>query len=201
LLALVLGLAGVLLVIVQATSRTGLMPYGPGEGWKWVAGTVGLFTWAAMLFFSGKAISSRNRFILFGVAPVLLFFAAQFIVPAKILQKRSPGVFLQSHSQRVATDGILVTDDQLVYAVCWYYRRQDARLIYKGGEVEYGLKYTDSRDRYLDRNEFNALAMKNPGRGSVTLLTTRERYEEEYRTWMAVPTYEITDGVFLLAQF
>lgn len=200
-LALLLVLAAFLLVIAQVGSLRGFRHYGPGEDWKWVVGAVGLLTWAAMLFFSGKGIASGKRLLLYGAAPVLLFFAGQFIVPDQVLRKKSPGAFLLEHSGKVGPESILVTDDQLVYAVCWYYGRQDARLIYKGGEVEYGLKYADSKDRFLDRDQFMKLIEKNPARRPVTLITARERYEEEYRTWTAAPAYEITDGVFLLAQF
>jgi 4-amino-4-deoxy-L-arabinose transferase len=200
-LALVMGLAGILLVIVQAASIPGRTPYGPGEGWKWVVGAVCLLTGAAMHYFSGRLISSRNRLLLFGMATVLLLFASQFIVPAKILQKEAPGTFLQAHSHRVGPDGILVTDDQMVYAVCWHYRRADALLVYAGGEVAYGLKYADSRDCYLDRDRFMRFLDSRPGKGPVSLITTKNRYYEDYRKWLPAPKYEVTDGVFLLAQF
>lgn len=197
---LVVSLAGLLLVILQVGGPTRFTPYGPGETWKWVVATVGLWTWAAMLFLSGKACASRIRLILFGMAPVLLFLAAQFIVPAKILQKRAPGGFLQAHSQRVAPDGILVTDDQLVYAVCWYYVRADALLVYSWGEVAYGLKYADSGGIFLEPEHFLKLLDSRPGKGPITLITTKDRYED-CRRWLPHPTYKASDGNFLLAQF
>jgi 4-amino-4-deoxy-L-arabinose transferase len=198
---LAVSLAGLLLVILKVGGPTHFTPYGPGETWKWVVAAVGLATWAIMLFLSGKACASRIRLILFGMAPVFLFLVAQFIVPAKILQKRAPGGFLQAHSQRVVPDGILVTDDQLVYAVCWYYKREDARLMCWGGEVEYGLKYPDSRDRYLDRDRLRDLLERSLGKNSVTLITTRERYEGEYKQWLPAPAFKVMNGAFLLAQY
>jgi hypothetical protein len=159
-----------------------------------------MLTGAAMHYVSAKAGSSRNRLLLFGMAPVLLLFASQFIVPERILQKEDPEAFLQAHAERVGPDGILVTDDQMVYAVCWYYRRADALLVYSGGEVSYGLKYADSRGMFYEPERFLKFLDSRPGNTPVSLITTRDRYQD-YRKWLPEPANMFSDGAFLLAQF
>ena len=79
------------------------------------------------------------------------------------LQHKTPGKFLLQYSKLVHPDTILVADEDLTGSVCWFYKRNDVYLIAGGGELMYGLRYTDSKDRLLTLYRFNTLVKRYPG--------------------------------------
>jgi 4-amino-4-deoxy-L-arabinose transferase len=51
-----------------------------------------------------------------------------------------------------------------VRAVCWFFKRNDVYLLAGTGELMYGLKYNDSKDRFLTVDRFSTLIKGYPGR-------------------------------------
>jgi hypothetical protein len=64
----------------------------------------------------------------------------------------------------VRPDTILVSDENQVRAVCWFYNRNDVYVLGAAGELMYGFTYKDSKGRLLTIDGFNTLVKKNPGR-------------------------------------
>jgi 4-amino-4-deoxy-L-arabinose transferase len=75
----------------------------------------------------------------------------------------------------VHPDTILVSDEDQVRAVCWFYKRNDVYLLGGGGELMYGLSYKDSKNRLLTIDGFNKLVKRYPGR--IVAVFNFQRYQ------------------------
>jgi hypothetical protein len=64
----------------------------------------------------------------------------------------------------------LVSDDDLLRAVCWFYRPSDVCLIGDPGELGYGIDHDGLKNRLLDLKAFKKLAFENLGPGRVRLI-------------------------------
>ena len=196
----VIGIFTVLLIVNQVTGFSGFRIYGQTEIWKFLFGVAGLLTWSLFLLLAGKAQGLQKKLVLYSCAPLLLMFSAHFIIPDQSKEAKAPGEFLLRHSDKVQTDTILVTDD-LVRAVCWFYKRDDVYMFRELGEHAYGLRFDNLiRRRFLTIDQFLKLAKKYSGKRRVTLITDTEHYAK-YRHLLQKPVFEDVDCGFVFVQF
>jgi 4-amino-4-deoxy-L-arabinose transferase len=175
-LALVVGMLAVALLVVQATGFHGLKPY--VHNWKWALAAAGLSAWAGLLLISAREPGRKKRIILYGAGPALLMFITPFSIPDHTIEHKAPGQFLLAHAREIRPDTILVSSDDPVRAVCWFYKRDDVYLLEQAGELSYGLEYADSRHRRLEPDQFWELVRKNRGTGRVVLVLKARLYRE-----------------------
>lgn len=198
-LAVVVGVSAVVLVLSQVTDFLGLRVYSSGETWKWIIGTSGLLLWILLLICAVKSTDFMKKLILYSAAPMLFMLSAHFIMPNQALDRKAPGAFLIYNSNRVSPDNVLVTDG-LVRAVCWFYKRNDVYILNGAGELDYGLKYDDSRHRLLNVGQFKKLITGNQGKKGVILIAETKDYVR-YRPMLPKPVYEDISGRFAFVQF
>jgi len=157
-------IAGITIVIV-GTQGLGFKSFKPYfQDWKWLLSLAGLVTFACILFIACRKTEYQKKIVLYAVSPIFVIFSIPFIMPSAVLQNKTPGVMLLQCSSLVRPDTILVSDEDQVRAVCWFYKRNDVYLLAGAGELMYGLKYNDSKDRLLTVDRFNTLVKKYPGR-------------------------------------
>ena len=200
-LALVVTIIAVTLLVLQLVGFDGLRLY--SENWKWVLAIAGLLFWAVFLLLSARESEHPPRkILLYTAAPVLLMFLAPFILPDVAIERTAPGEFLLDHSHRIQPDTILVTDEDPVGAVCWYYKRNNIYLLGGAGELAHGLSYKDSKHRFLSVDQFNALVSEHRGTGRVTLIAKAGRYKDR-KAKLPKPIFEDANGNdgFVFAQF
>jgi 4-amino-4-deoxy-L-arabinose transferase len=160
LLLLIAGIA-IVLIVVQSIGVKGFKPY--FHSWKWVLSVIGLATFAYPLLVACRETEYRKKIVFYAVSPIFVIISATLVTPEVALQNKAPERILLQHSNLVRPGTILVADEDLVGAVCWFYKRNDVYLLAGGGELMYGLKYNDSKDRLLTLHNFNTLVKKNPG--------------------------------------
>ena len=197
--AMVCGL-GITLVLIHLTDLRIFSVYDPAETWKWVLLVIGLLTWGLLLGCAGGSQNSPRKIVLFTAAPLLFMLIAPSVMPDQLKEKRAPAAFLLRHLDRIKPDTILVSDDDPVRAVCWFYKRCNVFLIENGGELGYGLGYGDSKHRLLSIRQFKDLARKTADKGNVILIMKAKRYAE-YHHLIPKPLFEDIDGRFAFVQF
>lgn len=163
--------------------------------WKWGIAAAGLFLWAMLC---RAAISCRDihkRLLLYCVGPILFMFSWPLLIPAALKARKAPGAFLLSNSARVSHESVVVAENGLTAAVCWYQGRSNVYILGSRGEYEYGLNYAESRCRSLGIEQLKNMIAQQGEAGSVVLITQARHYAE-YREGLPDPSYENThDGL------
>ncbi len=200
LLAVVTGGAAVVLVFSQFTNFVDSRIYADSEASKIFILGGGLLVWSVLLFFAVRAKTVRVAVTLFSIAPVLLMFGTHFMFPVEFEGKKMPGRFLESHSDRIDSETIIVSEAELAVAACYYYKRTDVYL-YKGrGELAWGLDYEDAAGRLLSTDALKNLFDTHHGTRRLVLIVRRGHYEE-YREMLPDPVFEDTFGRFTFVEF
>lgn len=199
-LILVILILAVALVVVEITGFHGFRPY--VQTWKWVLVVSGILFWALLVVSSIRESKYRKKIVLYAAAPIFFMFIAHFIVPDLTIDHKAPGEFLLSHSHRIRPDTILVSGEEPVRAVCWFYRRSDVYLLEGAGELRYGVHFEDSRHRLLNLDQLRKLILKNRGTGRVTLIAKSGKYEN-WKQDLPEPVFADINGSrnFVFVQF
>jgi 4-amino-4-deoxy-L-arabinose transferase len=189
------------LVINRFAEFEGFKAYGAGESWKWIVSTAGLGIW---IFFIAKAVkqtSPEKKLVLFCAAPLIFMFSAHFIFPDLIRMRKSPGDFLLRHVPHISPDTAIIScDDDLVPAICWFYKRNDIIILNTPGELGYGLKYDDAGQRLFNTEDFSAFIKNNFGKKHIVFISETEDYEK-YRALIPEPECKDSNGWFVFACF
>ena len=180
--------------LVAAAELVPRMPvlYAPDRGAAWIVAVVG-FTACGGL--AAAAIRTRRpvpALVAFALAAGVLFVAIPFAFPDSVVTARSADPFLRLHRATVPRESILVADIDRVAPVCWFFGRDDVFVLERSGELGYGLGYSDAAARFLRVADLRSLIDENRGRRPVTMITTREHYDE-YRRGLPDPAVVESD--------
>lgn len=199
--AVVTGGAAVVLVASQTTDLFEFAAYSRPETWKWVVAAAGLLIWSSACFLSAMGSGSKKKLALYAIAPLMLLFSVHFILPDQVMEERAPGGLLSRNRDMVNAETMVVSDEYLVHAVCWFYRRDNIYLLEKGGELRYGLDRDESSpSRLLSIKELREIINRNSGKNRIILITEEKRY----RQWMSLlpkPEFEDIDNGFVFLRF
>jgi len=190
-LALLAVVVAVALIGVQIMGFKGFKPY--DQTWKWGLGAFGFMVFAFLVISAVRASNNKESLILVGCAPLIVLFGSNFIMPDLTLEHKAPGAFLMKNVHKIRPDTVLVSDDDPMGAVCWFYKRDDVYLIEGGGEVSYGLNYEDAKYRQLDLKQFKNLVSQHSEIGSVVLIAKSRKYRR-WRQSLPEPLYEDSSG-------
>jgi 4-amino-4-deoxy-L-arabinose transferase len=122
----------------------------------------------SLLFFvllSAEAVKSRDsikKIWRVALAPLLLFVSVHFLIPDLTTEIKMPWEFLQRYVSEVNRDTVIITDEDLVGAVCWYLKRNDVYILGGAGELDYGFDYEDT-GRHVDTAAAVRLIAGNAG--------------------------------------
>ncbi len=174
---------------VQWLGLGGIDPY--SRLWKALL-AVSCFLFAILCcFFAFKSDRGSRRLILFGLAPLLLYATAPFIIPGPLVASKSPGPLLAHYRGEVTAHDLVISDEETITAVCWYLHRSDVYVLGKPDELRYGLAYPDAAGRSLDMASAVALIHRNPGR---VVLIARGKRMAKWRDRLPKPVYMEADG-------
>jgi 4-amino-4-deoxy-L-arabinose transferase len=183
------GLILLALIYLQVFGYDGFRVY--GRSWRTLLAVSGLVLYVLMCFWAFKSRRGGDKAILFGLAPVLLFFAAPFITPDRAIEKKAPEALLERHRQGIAQDDFILSDEDTVTAVCWYLKRSDVYVLGYAGELEYGLAYEDAAARRLDMKSAVHLIESNPGK---IVLVARAKNIREWQDQLPKPLSQDDNG-------
>jgi len=194
-------LGGAFLLFSGSLTNEEMRIYGKDEGMKWLLGSLGAFLWGLLAIGSARMKDYRKTLGVYCGAILIFFFIANFAVPDKDIDCRAPGRLLELNLSRVTPDAILVSNDNVVRAVCWFFKRDDVKLLEPVGELTYGLDHDDTKPgRLLSLDRLNAMIRENAGKRPVILVLIKEHYKS-YADRLPPPVFMDTDNHFVFAEF
>lgn len=144
--------------------------------WKWLMAANVL---AVMVLFFITAIRSRQgsrKILLFGLAPVLFLFLANFIMPDLTLETKAPVLLLKRHEKDVTPNSVIFAGEKSLLAACWYYKRNDIYIVEAAGELKFGLEFDQSSPRLIDVAQVSRFIAEHPGKS--VLIASVKNYEK-----------------------
>ena len=176
--------------------------YGKHETWKAAVAVTGLLGYAFILivFCTRDAEDFGKQILYFAAGPAVFMFCAHFSAPDRFIEEKAPAEFLERHRDRINSEDILVSDNYLASAVCWAYKRNDVFVVGRAGELEYGLRYDDSKHRLLNLDRLSEPITAVSCNTRITLITLASRYVE-YRHLLPKPVFEDINDNFAFAEF
>ena len=174
---------------VQFFGYHGFRPY--SQPWKAVMAVNAL---VFMILSCGWAFRSRERIkkmIYFGLSPFLLFLTVHFVLPDRPVKEKTPGILLERYSQGIAHDTTIISDVDAIGAVCWYLKRSDVYVLWRAGELTYGLAYEDAAGRILDTQ--SAVRRIDSNRGKTVLVAQVKRVKR-WQDKLPKPIYHDDSG-------
>jgi len=189
---------GILVLIHTALPRLSI--YDNKETGKWIFLTIGLLFYAVFLLLASRNTNYRIKIFLCCIGPICLMFSAHFSTPDRLKAGKMPGEFLASHSEKISPDTIIISDNYLTPAVCWFYQRDDVYMLDRTGEFTYGFSYDDAASRPIATDELADFIKRNFLGKAVVLITREERYES-YHKVLPVPANEVREYDFVMAEF
>jgi 4-amino-4-deoxy-L-arabinose transferase len=178
--------AGVTLALSQLVPRIPMRLYAPEEGSIWIVPVAGLIACSALAAAAIRTRTPGRALATFALAPVLLCASIPFVMPQVVVSARSADSFLREHRSVVPPGSLLVADVDRVAPTCWFFRRSDVSVLERRGELDYGLDYDDAASRYLRVPDLRRLIDENRGQRPITVVTTKEHYDE-YRRGLPDP--------------
>lgn len=162
----------------------------------------------------GVAYKLKNgrRIYFFVVASCLPLLMSNFLLPQELQRSKAPGAFLLKFKDRVDEKSILVSHDDPLREICWYYKRDDVYIFVAPGELRYGTSYVDTKDRVImdhaaeppaGMNEFSLFVQLWNRKKRTVILVVPEFIYTIYRELNAIPEPDRmeSDGKFVFAEF
>ncbi len=175
--------------------------FGADEPWKGIAAVAGFFIWSGFSFWAAIARKPWKKLWLYGSACVVLLAGSACILPRHVFMERAPGPLLMENANRVKPRSLLVTDEYLVHAVCWFYKRTDVYLLEKSGELGYGIRHQASQpSRLLTLKALEMRIKDRPQNQNVVLVMEEERYDR-YGELLPPPAFLDRKDGFVLAEY
>ena len=200
-LAILSCLGGLFFLFSWFSSFEAIRIYDTGEGGKLLLGSLGVFLWAFLIICSTRMKDYPKKLIFYCAAFLTLFFIANFAVPSIALDSRTPGKLLNRNLSRVTPDTILVSNDNVLRAVCWFFKRDDVKLLEGVGELAYGLKHDDSKPgKFLNFDALKKMMKENKGKRPVILVLIKNHYDS-YKDQLPAPIFTDTDNHFVFAVY
>lgn len=146
--AAVLALIALLLLLIQI-GLVGKPVWYENESWKWIMLAAAFFAASVIFVFSLRQQTTGRRLTLQAMSVVGLMFVLAFALPQRTAESKMPGEFLLEHAGKVTPDTILLSDDIMIHAVNWFYKRTDVYMT-GAGESKHGLSFEDSSHRLIE---------------------------------------------------
>jgi len=147
LMAVVFIVIALALLSVQ-TGIVGKLVWNENESWKWISLVLAFMAGAVLFVLSARDQLPSRRLILQALSVSVLMLVLTVALPQRTAESKMPGDFLLEHADKIKPDTILISDDIMIHAVNWYYRRSDVYMS-AAGESKYGLSFEDSSHRLL----------------------------------------------------
>lgn len=168
LIAGVFAIIALLLVLIQ-NDIIGKPVWYENENWKWITLALCFLSGAFLQLLSVKGLPASRRLSLHAMSIVGVMLALTIVLPQRTVESKMPGEFLLQHSDKITADTILFSDDIMIHAVNWYYRRTDVYMT-SAGESEHGLSFADSSHRLVEGENLKRFIADNLNRKKMVIV-------------------------------
>jgi 4-amino-4-deoxy-L-arabinose transferase len=145
---------------------------------QWLPALIGLAAFTLLPLLASQIQNINKKVILFGLSPVILLCLAPFLIPDQTNERKSPGALLLEHKNEISADTIILSDETVLRAACWYLKRSDIFLVQDAGETTYGLGYPEAKGRLLSLTMLKNTIHAHQGK---IILVAKAR---TYRQWI-----------------
>lgn len=190
------------LLVSQLTDIPGFRLYEPDETGKWLPAATGLLAWSALAGVSSCAADWRQKLALFCVAPMLFMSATHMSLSREMDNEKVPEHILSSNTDLITKESLIVSDDYVGPAVCWFFKRSDIMFVGGGGELKMGLQHPDAAGRLLTVDKLSEMinTRRSLTRRNLILIVDYDRFCE-YKHMLPKPVVEKVDSGFVFARF
>lgn len=168
------GIAGFIAVAIFAA---GLLPEPRPQPQDWPK--VGLVILIMATWIVCGRLSMRRGaklWLLAVICPMLLIMFQEHIIPEDVTRSKEPQRFVREHLPELENCRFIMANTaSLAPGVAWETRRSDIFLTDSPGELKYGVKYPDSRDRFIEEKDINAWVAQKRAQGNVALVMRLEK--------------------------
>lgn len=187
------------LIVIQTTGVGGFIPY--FHLGKILVATASMIGFIFCLRLSLKTRMVDGKILMITLGTAIFLVTMQLVLPDDTIEHKAPGELLLRNASRVQPQTILVSLENPLRAVCWFYKRSDVYQLGGGGELSYGMGYPDSRHRLIDIDGFAQL-VRSYGRGRVVLVGKAKHYRR-WKEKLPAATFEDTSGPggYVFAQY
>lgn len=193
--------AAVLLVLHQIFKIPSETIFYNYETWKWIAVSVALIFTGITMIRAARRKEHISKLVLFALAPAFIMMGFHFLIPDQVKERKAPGEFLTRYAGKITDDAIIVTYKNLLHAASWYYKRNDTYVLEEKGELTYGLKFDDSKHRFLTVETLDAMIKENKGKRPVILVLRTKIYNEDCAPKLPQPSFVASYGEFTIVEY
>jgi 4-amino-4-deoxy-L-arabinose transferase len=169
------GLASIAFLLIQFVGINGIeAPY--AKTWQWLLALIGLASFTLLPLLASQIQDINKKIILLALSPAILLCLAPFLIPDQTHESKSPGTLLLEHKNEISSDTIILSDETVLRAACWYLKRSDILLVHDAGETTYGLGYPETKDRLLPLTDVKDKILIN--RGKIILIAKARTYRQ-----------------------
>ncbi len=145
--AIIFFVIALLLVLIQ-TGVVGKLVWNENESWKWFSLTLAFVIGFIFLLLAIKNNSANKRLVFSALSVAGVMLVLTFAMPQRTAESKMPMEFLLKHADKITPGTILLSDDIMIHAVNWSYKRTDVYMT-GAGESEHGLSFADSDHRLI----------------------------------------------------
>lgn len=168
LMAIFFALIVVALVLIQ-NGVTGKVVWNAAEFWQWQLLAAAFIFGSGLLLFSLKTKISSTKIGLQAASVLAIMLVLPVVLPERTAAAKMPGEFLLQHAARITPETILLSDDILIHAVNWYYKRTDVYMT-GAGESEHGLSFEGEQHRLLEGVELKKFIAEHLNKDKMVII-------------------------------
>lgn len=169
-------LFAILLTVLLITQTTGIgriRLYDSTWNWLLVAGSLIM---SIMLFITSSRMRDKKwRSVIFALAPLPLLLILQFTMPDKTLEIKAADLFLESYAPKINQKTIIISDEDMIRAVCLAFKRDDVFLVGGAGELRYGIEQ-ENPTRQLSIEQVVEMIRSQPGQ--IALMASMNNFSQ-----------------------
>jgi 4-amino-4-deoxy-L-arabinose transferase len=173
--AIVFALFALAIVLIQ-TGALGKLIWYEDETWKWSGLALAFGIGAVLLWQSSRAEAPVHKLTYYGSSLIALMIAVNYAIPTRTAESKMPGAFLQQQAARLTPDTILLSDDIMIHAVNWFYKRTDVYMT-GAGESKHGLSFADAKGVLIEGEALKRFIEQNSGRNPIAVIHHSDAYD------------------------
>ncbi|QHB32486.1 lipid IV(A) 4-amino-4-deoxy-L-arabinosyltransferase [Yersinia canariae] len=175
---LVFGLICALAILVIGMGWVAhLVAYEPHEQQKVILATVAFAVWGGVGFVTLRHNARHWRWA--AACPLLFILLVGYLIPQQVIDSKQPQNFIQRNFDELNSSRYVAADSVGVAAgLAWELKRSDILMFSEKGELTYGLNYADSKDNFINGQDFNDWLAHARQQGDVSLVIQLSRNEK-----------------------
>jgi len=190
LLSVITGILVLFMLIIAFTPALYMQVYGSGEVYKRLYCICAAVVCFVAMLITLRVQNGLRKTIMHGFPAIVIMLAFPFALPTEQSVKTGMSTFLSSQQDHITTNTILVADSRTVHTACYVYKRDDAYLFMRDGELGYGLSYPDSSWRHIEVAELGKL-LNERGDWSIAVIIKESTKSRSGVSWPD-PAYQTT---------